>query len=52
VVWQRYLRRYVAAAGAVLLVQTEADGLGPAARGALARDRKVLDAGRLSLYVR
>jgi alpha-1,2-mannosyltransferase len=52
VVWQRYLRHYLAAPDAVLLVQAGADGLGPAARGALARHRKVLDAGRLSLYLR
>jgi 4-amino-4-deoxy-L-arabinose transferase-like glycosyltransferase len=52
VVWLGYLRHYVAGPGAVLLVQAGADGLGPAAHGALARDRKVLDAGRLSLYIR
>lgn len=50
--WQRYLRRYLAGPGAVLLVQTGADGLGADARAVLTRDQKVLESGRLSLYLR
>jgi alpha-1,2-mannosyltransferase len=52
VVWQQYLQRYLAGPGAVLLVQSGADGLGPAARRVLARDRHAVRAGRLSLYLR
>ena len=50
-VWQRYLRRYLAGPGAVVLVQVGADGLGPTDLRLLARHRTTLGGG-ISVYVR